>query len=102
MADVTKITLLEDRVLVRAKGIEQKTASGIIIPDTATSEKPEQGEILSVGPGLVNEDGTVRPLTVKVGQMVLFTKYSPHSLFPEFAAPVTKIMLEFSIKFWIF
>ncbi|PIZ46183.1 co-chaperone GroES [candidate division WWE3 bacterium CG_4_9_14_3_um_filter_41_6] len=80
MADVTKITLLEDRVLVRAKGIEQKTASGIIIPDTATSEKPEQGEILSVGPGLVNEDGTVRPLTVKVGQMVLFTKYSPNEI----------------------
>jgi len=80
MADVTKITLLEDRVLVRAKGIEQKTASGIIIPDTATSEKPEQGEILSVGPGLVNEDGTVQPLTVKVGQMVLFTKYSPNEI----------------------
>lgn len=80
MADVSKITLLEDRVLVRAKSSEQKTQSGIIIPDTATSEKPEQGEVLAVGTGSINEDGSKRGMTVSVGQTVLFTKYSPNEI----------------------
>jgi chaperonin GroES len=70
-----KIRPLHDRVIVKRLDEERKTASGIIIPDTA-AEKPDQGEILAVGKGKVNEDGKVRALDVKVGDKVLFGKYS--------------------------
>jgi chaperonin GroES len=66
---------LHDRVVVRRLEEEQKTAGGIIIPDTA-KEKPMQGEVLAVGPGARSEDGTVAPLDVKVGDRVLFGKWS--------------------------
>jgi chaperonin GroES len=66
---------LADRVLVKAQKAEEKTASGIIIPDTA-KEKPMQGEILAVGKGRVADDGKVSPLEVKVGDKVLYGKYS--------------------------
>lgn len=66
---------LHDRVIVKRLEEERKTASGIVIPDTA-AEKPDQGEIIAVGKGKVNEDGTVRPLEVKVGDKVLFGKYA--------------------------
>jgi chaperonin GroES len=66
---------LHDRVIVKRLEEELKTASGIVIPDTA-AEKPDQGEILAVGPGKSLEDGTVRKLDVKVGDRVLFGKYS--------------------------
>ncbi|MBF0621048.1 MAG: co-chaperone GroES [Magnetococcales bacterium] len=72
----TKIRPLHDRVIVKRLEQSEKTAGGIIIPDTA-KEKPIQGEILAVGNGIVSEDGkTVRPLDVKVGDRVLFAKYS--------------------------
>jgi len=80
MVDTSNITLLEDRVLVSAKSKEQKTESGIIIPDTAAKEKPEQGEALAVGTGSIQEDGSVRKMSVEVGQTVLFTKYSPNEI----------------------
>ena len=69
-----KIRPLHDRVIVKRMEEERKTASGIVIPDTAT-EKPDQGEIVAVGNGKVLEDGTVRKLEVKVGDKVLFKKY---------------------------
>jgi chaperonin GroES len=66
---------LHDRVIVKRLDQETKTASGLIIPDAA-AEKPDQGEILAVGNGKVQEDGKVRALEVKVGDRVLFGKYS--------------------------
>ena len=70
-----KIRPLHDRVIVKRLEEERKTAGGIVIPDNA-AEKPDQGEILAVGNGKVSEDGKVRPLDVKVGDRVLFGKYS--------------------------
>ncbi|MGE3683965.1 MAG: co-chaperone GroES [Bdellovibrionales bacterium] len=66
---------LHDRVLVRRVPEEQKTAGGIIIPDTA-KEKPQRGEIVATGKGRVTEDGKVTPLDVKIGDRVLFGKYA--------------------------
>ncbi len=66
---------LHDRILVRRTAEEQKTAGGIIIPDTA-KEKPQRGEIVAAGKGRVSDDGKVMPLEVKVGDKVLFGKYS--------------------------
>ena len=66
---------LGDRVVVRRVKEEQKTAGGIIIPDTA-QEKPQEGEIVSVGPGALNEDGNRVAPEVKVGERVLFGKWS--------------------------
>ncbi|MCB1976055.1 MAG: co-chaperone GroES [Burkholderiales bacterium] len=70
-----KIRPLHDRVIVKRLEEERKTASGIVIPDSA-AEKPDQGEILAVGKGKVADDGSVRALEVKVGDKVLFGKYS--------------------------
>ena len=70
-----KIRPLHDRVIVKRLEEERKTASGIVIPDTA-AEKPDQGEIRAVGTGKLLEDGKVRALEVKVGDRVLFGKYS--------------------------
>jgi chaperonin GroES len=66
---------LHDRVLVRRIEAEAKTAGGIIIPDTA-KEKPQEGEIVSVGTGSKAEDGKVTPLDVKAGDKILFGKWS--------------------------
>ena len=66
---------LHDRVLVRRLDTEEKTAGGIIIPDTA-KEKPQEGEVVAVGPGAKNEDGKISPLDVNVGDIVLFGKWS--------------------------
>jgi chaperonin GroES len=66
---------LHDRVLVRRVEAEAKTAGGIIIPDSA-QEKPQEGEVVSVGSGSKAEDGTVTPLDVKAGDRVLFGKWS--------------------------
>ena len=70
-----KFRPLHDRVLVRRVEQEEKTAGGIIIPDTA-KEKPQQGEIVAVGPGARDEKGQVQPLDVKAGDRVLFGKWS--------------------------
>jgi chaperonin GroES len=66
---------LHDRVVVRRITAEEKTAGGIIIPDTA-KEKPQEGEVVSVGPGARNEQGQIVPLEVKAGDRVLFGKWS--------------------------
>jgi chaperonin GroES len=70
-----KIRPLHDRVIVRRLEEERKSAGGIVIPDTV-KEKPIQGEVLAVGIGKILENGQVRPLDVKVGDKVLFGKYS--------------------------
>ena len=70
-----KFRPLHDRVVVKRIDAEEKTAGGIIIPDTA-KEKPSQGEIVAVGPGARNERGEIAPLDVKVGDRVLFGKWS--------------------------
>jgi len=70
-----KFKPLQDRVLVRRLESEEKTAGGIIIPDTA-KEKPMEGEVVAVGPGARSEDGKLHPLDVKVGDRVLFGKWS--------------------------
>jgi len=70
-----KIRPLHDRIVVKRLEEERKTASGIVIPDTA-AEKPDQGEVLAVGKGKVGDDGKVHPLDLKVGDKILFGKYS--------------------------
>ena len=66
---------LHDRVIVTRLEGARKTASGIVIPDTA-AEKPETGEVIAVGKGKIQEDGKLRPLAVKKGDKILFGKYS--------------------------
>ena len=70
-----KFRPLHDRVLITVLESEEKTAGGIIIPDTA-KEKPQEGEVVAVGPGAKNEDGKISPLDVKKGDIVLFGKWS--------------------------
>jgi chaperonin GroES len=70
-----KLRPLHDRVIVKRLDAETKTAGGIVIPDSAT-EKPNKGEVIAVGNGQILEDGKVRPLDVKVGDKILFGKYS--------------------------
>ena len=66
---------LHDRVVVRRVDSEEKTKGGIIIPDTA-KEKPQEGEVIAAGPGARNEAGQLQPLDVKVGDRILFGKWS--------------------------
>jgi chaperonin GroES len=70
-----KIRPLQDRVIIRRIEEEEKTKGGIIIPDTA-KEKPQEGKVVAVGKGKVNDDGKLTPLDVKVGDKILFGKYS--------------------------
>ena len=70
-----KIRPLQDRVIVKRIAEEEKTKGGIIIPDTA-KEKPQEGKVIAVGKGKVNDDGKLTPLDVKVGDRILFGKYS--------------------------
>ena len=70
-----KFRPLHDRVLVESLDSEEKTAGGIIIPDTA-KEKPQEGKVIAVGPGSKSEDGKITPMDVKVGDHILFGKWS--------------------------
>ena len=76
MATSTKVALkpLEDRVVVRAIEAEQTTASGLVIPDTA-KEKPQEGEVIAVGPGRISDQGERIELDVKAGDTVVYSKY---------------------------
>ncbi len=65
---------LEDRIVVRPAEAEEKTASGLVIPDTA-KEKPQQGEVLAVGPGRRSDSGELIPLDIAVGDTVVYSKY---------------------------
>ena len=66
---------LDDRIVVQPNEAEQTTASGLVIPDTA-KEKPQEGKVIAVGKGKANDDGKIIPLQVKVGDKILFGKYS--------------------------
>lgn len=82
---MSKISIvpLADRVLiepVEGKYKEGKTPSGIVIPDTAEKERPEQGKVIAVGPGKRAKDGKLIPLGIEKGQVVLFTKYGPNEI----------------------
>tara|TARA_Y100001935_G_C17077768_1_gene394765 strand:- start:243 stop:536 length:294 start_codon:yes stop_codon:yes gene_type:complete len=70
-----KFRPLHDRVLVESLDSEEKTSGGIIIPDTA-KEKPQEGKVIAVGPGSKSDDGKITPMDVKVGDHVLFGKWS--------------------------
>lgn len=70
-----RVRPLHDRILVRRMEEEEKTAGGLYIPDTA-KEKPQRGEVIATGNGRVTEDGKTLPLEVKVGDKILFSKYS--------------------------
>lgn len=73
---MSKIRPLRDRVVIKRLEEERTSAGGIVIPDSASNEKPTRGEVCFIGSGEVLKDGTVRPLEVKVGDKVLFGKYS--------------------------
>jgi len=75
-----EIKPLADKVLIEPISTEEKTKSGIILPDTADKEKPEQGKVVAVGPGKFNKKGEKIPLEVKKGDVVLFTKYGPNEI----------------------
>ena len=70
---------LHDRVVLKRTQPETVSAGGIVIPDTAT-EKPDQGEVIAVGPGRTTEDGKLIPLTVKISDKVLFGKFAGHTV----------------------
>src|ERR1022692_2198953 len=90
----TKVVLkpLEDRIVVRTLEAEQTTASGLVIPDTA-KEKPQEGEVLAVGPGRFDDAGAKRvPMDVKVGDVVLYSKYGMPSVWKRaIAAPTSSV-----------
>ncbi len=76
MSTATKVAIkpLEDRIVVQANEAETTTASGLVIPDTA-KEKPQEGTVMSIGPGRVDDKGTRIPMDVKVGDVVIYSKY---------------------------
>ena len=76
MSTATKVAIkpLEDRIVVQANEAETTTASGIVIPDTA-KEKPQEGEVLAIGPGRIDDNGNRVPLDVSVGDKVIYSKY---------------------------
>jgi chaperonin GroES len=80
MASHMDIKPLSDHILIEPIKGEEKTKSGILLPDTAEKEKPEQGRVVSVGPGRKTEDGKIIPIDVKAGQIVLFKKYGPDEI----------------------
>ena len=75
-----KIKPLSDHVLIEPIKEEEKTKTGILLPDTAEKEKPEQGKVIAAGPGKANSSGKIVPLEVKAGDKVVFKKYSPDEI----------------------
>jgi len=75
-----KLKPLSNKIILEAVSSEEKTKSGIIIPDTVNQEKPEQGKVLAVGPGKLLKDGKRSPMDIKVGDTVIFSKYSPSEI----------------------
>ena len=71
---------LSDHILIEPVKEEEKTKFGILLPDTASKEKPEEGIVIAVGPGRKTEDGKIIPVSVMPGQKVLFTKYGPNEI----------------------
>jgi len=75
-----KIKPLSEHILIEPIKEEEKTKSGILLPQTAEKERPEQGNVIAVGSGKKTDDGKIIPLEVKVGDRVLFTKYGPNEI----------------------
>ena len=71
---------ISDHILIEPIKEEEKTKGGILLPETADKERPEQGKVIAVGPGRKTSSGKIIPLDIKVGQKVLFTKYGPHEI----------------------
>ena len=71
---------LADYILIEPIKEEEKTSSGILLPETADKERPEQGKVIAVGPGKRDKSGKIIPVDIKVGQKVLFTKYGPNEI----------------------
>ena len=75
-----KIKPLHDNVIVKPITEDEVTKAGIVLPDTVDKERPEKGEVMAVGPGKTNSEGKTLPMSVKVGDKVLFKKYSPDEI----------------------
>ncbi|PIP23893.1 MAG: co-chaperone GroES [Candidatus Nealsonbacteria bacterium CG_4_10_14_0_2_um_filter_38_17] len=75
-----KIRPLSDHILIEPIKQEEKTKTGILLPETAEKERPEKGKIIATGPGRKTSSGKIVPLSVKEGDMVLFTKYGPNEI----------------------
>jgi len=75
-----KFSPLSNHVFLEAQEEEKVTKSGIVLPDTADKEKPQKGKVIAVGPGKVNNNGELIPMSVKVGDTVLFKKYGPDEI----------------------
>ena len=75
-----KIQPLSNHILIEPIKQEEKTKTGILLPETAERDKPEQGKVIAVGPGKKTASGKIIPLDVKKGDIVLFTKYSPNEI----------------------
>jgi chaperonin GroES len=75
-----KIKPLSDHVLIEPIKEKEKTKAGILLPETAERERPEQGKVIAVGPGKRTEEGKIIPVSVKPGQKVIFTKYGPNEI----------------------
>jgi len=80
MAKKINIKPLADYVLIEPIKEEEKTKAGILLPESAEKEKPEKGKVIAVGPGRRDEKGNLIPVSVKVGQIVLFKKYGPDEI----------------------
>lgn len=72
-----KLRPMDDRILVEPVEEETATSFGLVLPDTASREKPQKGRVVAVGPGKLSEDGKRLPMSVKAGDMILYTKYGP-------------------------
>ncbi len=75
-----KLQPLHDQVIIKPLTAEEKTKSGIILPDTINKDRPEQGEVIAVGPGRLLDNGQRAPMSVKVGEKIVFKKYSTEDL----------------------
>lgn len=75
-----QIKPLADHILIEPLKQEEKTKSGILLPETAEKERPEQGKVIACGPGKMTEEGKLVPMEVKPGDVVLFTKYGPNEV----------------------
>jgi chaperonin GroES len=75
-----KIQPCADNILLESVKGEEKTKSGILLPESANKERPEQGKVIAVGPGKKNKKGEIIPVSIQVGQKVLFSKYGPNEI----------------------
>jgi len=72
-----KLKPLSDHVIIKAAALDEVTKSGIVLPSSSDKERPEQGKVIAVGPGKIKDNGQLVPMSLKVGDQVMFKKYSP-------------------------